>query len=42
MTDYLVEVKKGFDASLWFILFIHKTKIAWSKLNKLRGHFDPS
>jgi hypothetical protein len=42
MMEYLIEDGKGFDAWFWFIFFIHKMKIAWNKLNKLRGYLDPS
>ena len=42
MTEYLVEVGKGFDASFQFRFVIYNMKIAWSKVNKLKGLFDPS
>ena len=42
MTEYLVEVGKAFDASFQFIFIVYNMKIAWSKLNKLKGLFDPS
>ena len=42
MTEYLVEVGKAFDTSFQLRFVIYKTKIAWSKVNKLKGLFDPS
>ena len=42
MTGYLVEVGKAFDASFQFRFMIYNMKIAWNKLNKLKGLFDPS
>ena len=42
MTEYLVEVGKAFDASFQFRFMIYNMKIAWNKLNKLKGLLDPS